>query len=144
MIVELFSRSSLIGSKIIRAMEWGEWSHNAYLDPATNLVIEATWPEGVRAVPFDEWLREGHKIAHCAVVRPERPLIVWTHAASQIGRPYDKTGVLGLGIHRDWQKDDAWFCSELCEWADHQAGVGHYKPEAIRRVGVRDRWILSR
>ena len=40
---------------------------------------------------------------------------------SQIGKPYDKTGALGLGLHRDWQEDDAWWCSELIPWAAQQA-----------------------
>lgn len=33
-------------------------------------------------------------------------------ATSKLGKPYDFTGVLGLGINRDWQEDDSWFCSE--------------------------------
>lgn len=33
-------------------------------------------------------------------------------AKSKLGKPYDFTGILGLGIKRDWQEDDSWFCSE--------------------------------
>lgn len=29
-----------------------------------------------------------------------------------LGKPYDYTGILGLGINRDWQENDMWFCSE--------------------------------
>ena len=33
-------------------------------------------------------------------------------AKSKLGKPYDYTGILGLGINRDWQENDMWFCSE--------------------------------
>lgn len=31
----------------------------------------------------------------------------------QLGKPYDIWGALGLGLGRDWQDDQRWFCSEL-------------------------------
>lgn len=33
-------------------------------------------------------------------------------AKSKLGKPYDYTGILGLGVNRDWQENDRWFCSE--------------------------------
>ena len=33
-------------------------------------------------------------------------------AKSKLGKPYDYTGILGLGVNRDWQENDMWFCSE--------------------------------
>jgi uncharacterized protein YycO len=42
-------------------------------------------------------------------------------AYRQIGKPYDYSALIGLGIHRDWHSADAWFCSELVaaafDWA---------------------------
>lgn len=31
----------------------------------------------------------------------------------QLGKPYDKTAVIGMLLNRDWQQDTDWFCSEL-------------------------------
>ncbi len=33
-------------------------------------------------------------------------------ARSKLGKPYDFTGILGVGVNRDWQEPDSWFCSE--------------------------------
>lgn len=33
-------------------------------------------------------------------------------AKSKLGKPYDYTGILGLGVNRDWQEQNSWFCSE--------------------------------
>jgi uncharacterized protein YycO len=143
MLIELFSKSNAIGSKIIRAVEWGEWSHCAYLHPQKMLVVEAVWPEGVRVIPFSEWLEVGHKTAWAKKTRNDLTHAVWERAASQKGKPYDSTGVLGLGFHRDWQEDDSWWCSELNEWAAQTEGFGVYDPEQMHRIGVKDRWRLK-
>ena len=34
-------------------------------------------------------------------------------AKSQIGKPYDFSGIFGFVTNRDWQEPDSWFCSEL-------------------------------
>ena len=55
-------------------------------------------------------------------------------ARSQVGKPYDLWGVLGLGIKRNWQDDEAWWCSELIPWAAKQAGTDLFRPDALRRI----------
>lgn len=37
----------------------------------------------------------------------------YTYAMQQLGKPYDKTAVIGMTLNRDWQQDTDWFCSEL-------------------------------
>ncbi len=32
---------------------------------------------------------------------------------SQLDKPYDLTGCIGCGLHRDWHQPDSWFCSEI-------------------------------
>src|ERR1700674_4415065 len=32
---------------------------------------------------------------------------------AQIGKPYDKLGIVGFVFGRDWHAGDSWFCSEL-------------------------------
>lgn len=37
----------------------------------------------------------------------------YTFLNDQLNKPYDFTAILGMVTHRDWQKPDRWFCSEL-------------------------------
>lgn len=143
MIIELFSRSSAIGSKVIRAVEWGEWSHCCYLHPDKMMVVEAVWPSGVRIIPFAEWLTTGHKTGWAKKIRHALTPAVWERAATQEAKPYDTSAVFGLGFHRDWQDDGAWFCSELNEWAAQEEGLGTYEPAYMHKIGVKDRWRLK-
>jgi len=63
-------------------------------------------------------------------------------ARSQIGKPYDLWGVLGLGLKRQWQDDDAWWCSELITWAAKQGGTDLFRPDALRRITPEHLWML--
>jgi hypothetical protein len=47
---------------------------------------------------------------------------------SQIGKPYDKTGIMAFVFGRDWQEDDSWFCSELVASGLEKSGYFPYKP----------------
>lgn len=53
-------------------------------------------------------------------------------ARSQIGKPYDWPGVLGIGFRRNWQESDAWFCSELVAWAFGVSGSPLFRTEHWR------------
>lgn len=83
-------------------------------------MIEAAAFHGVRVRPLADLLAASSK--HRIVEMPGDPYKVITAARSQIGKPYDWLGVLGIGLHRNWQADDSWFCSELVAWAFEAAG----------------------
>lgn len=63
---------------------------------------------------------------------------VTAHAKMQVGTPYDWAGVLGWGLHRNWQDGRAWFCSELVAWAFAQAGVPLLRAADASRISPRD------
>lgn len=135
----LFSTSSHPGSAIIRAFTWSSWSHVALIDG--DQIIEAAAPHGVRRAPLAPAIERAH---HSAIVSlpcsdPDRIIAA---AASQIGKPYDYTAVIGLGLHRDWQETDAWFCSELVAWAFARAGESLFRAEVLRRVTPQHLWML--
>ena len=71
------------------------------------------------------------------------PQAVIAAAASQIGKPYDYTAILGLGLRRDWQEEDAWFCSELVAWAFQHAGDPLFRADCLRRVTPQHLWMLA-
>lgn len=115
----VFTRSHAIGSLLLRTALWSPWSHCAIVDGEE--VIEAAAFGGVRVRPLADMLAHATKTA--ILTLPGDPQAVIAAARSQIGKPYDWSGVLGFGFRRRWQDDDAWFCSELVAWAFEVAGA---------------------
>lgn len=135
----IFCASRKIGAMAIRAVTWSKWSHVAIVDG--DEVIEATWPH-VRVRPLADLLTSQSR--HAVVDLPCRsPAAAIAAARSQIGKPYDLSALFGLLMHRDWQEDDRWFCSELVAWAFDQAGSPLFRPEAMHRITPEHLWMLS-
>ena len=134
----LLCASNQIGSHIIRAATWSRWSHAAIIDG--DEIIEAVWPR-VRVSPLADAL-----VSHPRWVIIDIPVAdesaAIAAARSQIGKPYDLWGVLGLGLKRQWQDDDAWWCSELITWAAKQGGTDLFRPDALRRITPEHLWML--
>ena len=68
----------------------------------------------------------------------DAPDAVLANARSQVGRPYDWAGVLGVALHRDWRATDSWFCSELIAWAFAEAGYPILRSDTVDRITPRD------
>lgn len=118
----LYSRSHDPGSLLIRLAAWGgPWSHCALVVGQT--VIESTLRgKGVRERSLRGALdaASAHEFVDVRCPDPEAG-IAW--ARSQIGKPYDLGGVLGIAARaRRWQDDSRWYCSELVERALIEAG----------------------
>lgn len=111
----LFSTS---GHPMSAAIRVGTWSHVAIIDG--DEVIEATAPAGVRRFPVVQAINHAKRGAIVELPCRDAQAVI-AAAASQLGKPYDYTAIVGLGLHRDWQEDDAWFCSELVAWSFAQA-----------------------
>lgn len=136
----LFSTSGHPMSAAIRLGTWSDWSHVAIIDG--DEVIEATAPAGVRRFPVVQAINHAKRGA--VVELPCRdPRAVIAAAESQLGKPYDFTAIVGLGLHRDWQEDDRWFCSELVAWAFEKAGEPLFRAEVLRRVTPQHLWMLA-
>lgn len=137
----IFTTSNLPAALAIRAVTWGSWSHVAILDERRQEVIEAVWPR-VRVVALDEFRRR-HPRHQVAPLPARSPQEVLAAARSQVGAPYDLTGVLGLGFRRDWQEDSAWWCSELAAWAFAAGGSPLFRADSLRRVTPQHLWMLA-
>lgn len=136
----LFSTTSNPFSGVIRAATWSRWSHVSIVDG--DHVIEAVALHGVRRIPLTDAI--GRAKRHALVELPCRnPHAVITAAITQLGKPYDYTAVLGIGLHRDWQEDDAWYCAELVAWAFDHANEPLFRPEALRRVTQEHIFMLA-
>ncbi|MDO5609476.1 MAG: hypothetical protein Q4G62_01610 [Pseudomonadota bacterium] len=116
----IFTRNHRIGSILLRGFLWSGWSHCAIIDG--DEVIEAVAGVGVRRQPLHALIDSASH--HAIIDIPARnPAAVIAAARSQIGKPYDWLGVIGIGLRRRWQSADAWFCSELTAWAFAAGGT---------------------
>lgn len=122
----VFSNSSLPLSPLIRAvtrLKTGRpcaWSHvglvltdSQFLD-STAVVIESTLSHGgVNLSSLGDFKRRAKT---WCLVELEQEVndfeLMVLYAKTKLGKPYDYTGILGLGVNRDWQENDMWFCSE--------------------------------
>lgn len=123
----------------IRACSWSQWSHVAIVDGDD--VVEAVALSGVVVTPLAE--RQAADPTWQLVDMPcSNAAAVIAAARSQLGKPYDYGGVIGVGLHRDWQDTGKWFCSELVAWAFEQAGCPLFRADAVHRVTPGHIWEL--
>jgi uncharacterized protein YycO len=127
-------------SWLIRAGSWSHWSHVALIDGDS--VIEAIAIHGVVRTPLAARQAQDPRWS-ISPLPCANPAAVIAAASSQIGKPYDYTGVLGVGLHRNWQEDDSWFCSELVAWAFDAGGSALFRPNVSHRVTPQDLWMLQ-
>ena len=127
-------------SWLIRAGSWSRWSHVAIVDGDS--VIEAVAINGVVRTPLSQRQQQDPSWVVSSLPCAD-PKAVINAAVTQIGKPYDYTGVLGIGLHRDWQQTGSWFCSELVAWAFSRGGSPLFRPHANRRVTPQDLWMLQ-
>lgn len=135
MIVLQFVQGKDLSSKLI---EW--FSHSGDVSH-----VDVLWPGGglygarsdeVGGAPAGVQLRAENYTEGCNVVRVTLNMSATKRQAfydfllAQEGKPYDKTGILGFVVDRDWQEPDSWFCSELVAAALSQCGYFDYPPAA--------------
>lgn len=137
----LLTRRSVIGSLLIRAFTWSQWSHAEIIDG--DQVIGANLLQGVVLTPL------AHRLSissYAAVVEFPclNPQAVIDAARTQLGSDYDYFGLLGLVTHqRDWQSQESWFCSELVAWAFTAAGFPLFRDDLVARITPQDIWKIE-
>jgi len=126
-----FSANQTLGSRIIRAFTWSAFSHVEFVLPDGRLLgARADGGVDIREPHADHTRIETYQVDHTEAVL--------NAALTQCGKPYDWPGVFGIGLHRDWQEDDSWFCSELVAWAFKEAGRPLLRAEHLHRITPRD------
>jgi hypothetical protein len=113
---------------IIRACTWSEYSHVDIVDG--DHVIGAYPGRGVERVPLVQRLAECTRADFFVVPDLDSSKAI-AEAVAQLTKPYDWAGVVGIGLHRDWQCANKWFCSELVAYVAERCNVplvhGGYK-----------------
>lgn len=131
MIQLLFSRSNHPGSWLIRTVSWSEWSHVEVVLPDGRL-LGASAPHGVGLSTLDERMDLASHVAIMTFPGDFSAAAAW--GETQIGKPYDWLGVAGLGLHRDWEAEDSWWCSEFAAEFLKQGGYEPYRADVINRL----------
>jgi hypothetical protein len=73
---------------------------------------------------------------------PDQERRFYDFLAAQVGKPYDKMAVIGLGIGRDWRNPDKWFCSELSVCAKEAAKIIHPISSPVSFISPRDDMMI--
>jgi uncharacterized protein YycO len=125
-----FTRGTGLGGAIVRLATFCSFAHVGFkLDDGKVLDATPTFGVSIRDAVDDEtteyWSIAAPKATIAAAVE-------WGKA--QVGKPYDWTSIIGLGLRRDWHCDSAWFCSELVT-----AAFDHVHWPIIRDSGRFDR-----
>jgi uncharacterized protein YycO len=126
-----FSRDEGWGSRIIRWFTWSDYSHVDFV-LWDGTLLGARTDGGVQVRK-----RDYKKFAAVKKYQVEAPGDVIAFALSQVGKPYDRTGIVNFGLHRDWRAKDSWFCSELVAAAFESAGRPLLQGD-YRRITPRD------
>lgn len=121
-------RSGGLIPALIQAVTWSRWNHAALeLDDGRQLAADSSRGVQIYAPdPESEIARfqvKGLNLDDAAAA-----------ARAQLGKPYDWSAVIGIGLHRDWTEPDSWFCSELVAWACRAAGVDLLRFDRLNRV----------
>jgi len=156
MLTEVYSKSYLPGSYLIRLVDGGPWSHCGFYDPDTDTVIEAAFPQGVVETPMHEF--KARVSAYCfkhVNISPNKAERVLQIARLYVAKrcKYDWRAVLWiwfgrffemLGVTRkSWYSEDAFFCSEFLEYCKARAGYQTYHFFMCRAVTPRMNWLLK-
>lgn len=125
-------------SKLIKAVTWSKWSHTAMVMP-DDTIIESTFKGGVHYATKESLLVRSD---YWAIIRVPVFNQAEVHMAmySLVGKTYDLVGALGIGIHRNLQDDDKFWCSEANYWAIHNGGTRYFRMEAMRRITPEHFW----
>lgn len=134
MVKLIFSADTSMASRVVRIATFSWCSHVSIICP-DNTVIESIPSAGVVKTPYKTRINQSSRFEIYQVDADEQKTIAY--AESQLGKPYDWAGILGWGLRRDWQEDDAWFCNELVAKSLLEAGTPVVNSE-LYRITPRD------
>jgi hypothetical protein len=105
-----FADSPSIGSKAIRLLSGGRFSHCGFYDAGSGTVIDSLYSAGgVTEYPFYRLLHFFPKVEIYEFSFLSRLLLA--RARQELGKPYDYSWL--LPFPRSWHDPARWYCSEL-------------------------------
>lgn len=126
-----FSSTSGVISRMIRWFTWSDVSHVDFLLPDGSLL--GAQNDGVKIRPANY-----QKFSKIRVFEVDAPPEVFDWAVKQIGKPYDYECLFGFFVHKDFQEDSEWFCSEMVTAAFEHGGMPLLQTTNVDRISPRD------
>jgi uncharacterized protein YycO len=137
MIRVFFADSDSVGSKLIRAVTGGDWSHCGILSRDGSRVVDSLMSAG----GVTEYSIERLHLFFPRVRIVTLPLVpdsAYGLAKAEIGKPYDYAALLSwLLPFRDWEDHNRWYCSELVAYAIN-GSMGYGYVQGRRGVSPND------
>jgi uncharacterized protein YycO len=128
-----------IGARLLRFVMWSKYSHAAILDG--NVVTDATfWQGGVKSHSAQDFFAHYTTYELREIDVHEAAAREWL--IEQLGKKYDWTALLSWVVRRNWQEEDSWFCSELCEAMISLFGKPRFR-ECVSRISPRHQEMLA-
>jgi uncharacterized protein YycO len=120
-------------SAFIRFATWSDWSHvDVLLEDGTLLGSRMDGGVKIRPANYANFSKK-------ALYQIDAPAEVMDFAKKQVGLPYDSTGIINFGAHRDWRQPDSYFCSELIAAAFEAGNLPLLNPDTpSSRISPRD------
>ena len=135
----MFTNSKTPMSPLIRAVTWSDFSHCVVLiDDDT--IIHSDF-HGVRIEPIKE-LQNRSRNWMIVEYECERPNDVIEACKTQLGKPYDFTGLFGIILRDiDLQDDSKWWCSELPVYGFDVSGQPKFNVDFMHRI-TPQHWLM--
>lgn len=135
----MFTNSTKPLSPVIRWVTWSSFSHMVVMiDDDT--IIHSDF-HGVRIEPIKD-LQDRSKNWMIVEYECENPQAVIDACKTQLGKPYDFTGLFGILLRDvDLQDDSKWWCSELPAFGFETAGIPKFATEFIHRI-TPQHWLM--
>lgn len=135
----VFTSGQGITGAFIRWYTWSWAAHTAVqLDDGS--LIDATPSAGVSRHAGVS----GSRVRSFSVVYPDAATQKTVEARvaqflyAQLGKPYDWSAILGMGLRRDWHDPGQWFCYELVAAAWEDSGFPLLRAPHVNRLTPRD------
>lgn len=123
----------------IKAVTYSQWSHVALVMPDGS-VREAVLQDGIRSASFESLISRSSKYVLLKV--PVKNAAEVYAKALDVNAGYDILGAIGLGVGRNWQENDRFWCSEYLAYVLEVTGNGVFRPEAMHRITPEHFWML--
>jgi len=108
----------------IRAFEYGFWATHVEALMPDETLLGAHADGGVQARPHNYDKSDFTRELYVSIpATPAQTDAFHLFLRAQVGKPYDFLAIAGIALQRDWQKEDAWYCSELIAAALCHCGV---------------------
>lgn len=135
----IFTNSKMPLSPLIRAVTWSDFSHMAIVINECEILHSDF--HGVRIEPLKD-LQDRSKNWMIADYKCERPQDLIDACLTQLGKPYDFTGLIGIAIRDvDLQDDSKWWCSELPAYGGMISNQPFFQEEYLHRIAPQH-WLL--